>query len=75
MAIDTDKVDISTTNATLNIQMNVESIVTRMKSNKRRRNKINEENPDSEFKTPVRNIHFTCTHIILLLISKVIYMT
>ncbi len=39
MDVDTDKVNISTTNVTLNNQMDVDSIATRMKSNKRRRNK------------------------------------
>jgi hypothetical protein len=39
MDMDTDEVNISTTNATLNNQMDVDSIATRMKSNKRRRNK------------------------------------
>jgi hypothetical protein len=33
-----DTVNISTTNATLNIEMDVDNIATRMKSNKRRRN-------------------------------------
>ncbi len=39
LAIDTDTVNVSTTNATMNNQMDVDSIATRMKSNKRRRNK------------------------------------
>ena len=34
----TDTANISTTNATLNNQMDVDNIATRMKSNKRRRN-------------------------------------
>ena len=57
LAIDTDMVNISTINATLNNQMDVDSIVTRMKLNKRRRNrtynrprkkshKIQAHNPD-----------------------------
>ncbi len=39
LAIDTDTVNISTTNTTLNNQVNVDNIATPMKSNKRRKNK------------------------------------
>ena len=39
LVIDSDTVNISTTNTTLNNQMDVDNIATRMKSNKRRRNK------------------------------------
>ncbi len=45
LAIDTDTVNISTTNATSNNQMDVDSTATRMKSNKRRRNKTYNQDP------------------------------
>jgi hypothetical protein len=51
MDIDIDKVKISTPNGTLNIQMDVENIATRMKSNKRRRNKTNERTRKKSRKT------------------------
>ena len=54
LAIDTDTVNISTTNATLNNQMDVDSIATRMKSNKRGRNKTYNQTRKKSRKTRLK---------------------
>jgi hypothetical protein len=56
LAIDTDTVDISTTNATSNNQMNVDNIATRMKSNKRRKNKTYNQTRKKSRKTQTQNL-------------------
>ena len=56
LAIDTDTVNISTINATLNNQMNVDSIAIRMKSNKRRRNKTYNQTRKKSRKTQTQNL-------------------
>ena len=56
LAIDTDTVNISTTNATLNNQIDVDSIATRMKLNKRRRNKTNNQTRKKSRKTQTQNL-------------------
>jgi hypothetical protein len=56
MDIDTDKVNISTTNATLNNQIDVDSIATRMKLNKRRRNKTYEQTRKKSRKTRIQKL-------------------
>jgi hypothetical protein len=54
MDIDTDKVNILTTNVTLNNQIGVHSIATRIKLNKRRGNKTNKQTPKNHAKSGLR---------------------
>ena len=56
LVIDSDTVNISTTNTKLNNQIDVDSIVTRMKSNKRRRNKTFNQTRKNSRKTQTQNL-------------------
>jgi hypothetical protein len=56
LAIDTDTVNISTTNATLNNQVDVDNIATRIKSNKQRKNKTYNQTRKKSRKTQTQNL-------------------
>jgi hypothetical protein len=56
LAIDTDTVNISTTNTTLNnYEVDVDNIATRIKSNKRRKNKTYNQTRKKSRKTQTQN--------------------
>ena len=57
LAIDTDTVNISTTNATLNNQVDVDNIATRIKSNKQRRNKTYNQTRKKSRKIQTQNLY------------------